>query len=131
MSAIATLNDRSAAGVSVWVDGARLRFRAVAPLSDSLLEDLRAYKSELLVLLAANGDSSVELGVSKPPEPIAELGDRVSVWRIDEADRRTRFIVAGHDHDLRRHFSHARVTPLFDQANCANVRRLSKLCGGE
>lgn len=76
MSAAAILNQCRAAGVSVWLEGERLKFKAAAPLPAGLLADLKAHKPELIVLLsvgAANDHGKGEAAspfttVSKPNE---------------------------------------------------------------
>lgn len=52
MSAAAVLTACRMAGVSVWVEGERLRFSSAAPLPETLIADLRANKPELMALLS-------------------------------------------------------------------------------
>lgn len=125
MSAISILERCRTAGVKVWADGERLRYQAPAPLPDGLLSDLRSRKAELLALLAANEFAAAD--ADRPdalPDHIAELVERVCVWRIEEAGKATRFIVAGPDDDLSHDHPGAIVTPLFGDAHRERVRLL-------
>lgn len=62
MSAAAVLDQCRAAGVSVWIEGERLKFKAAKPLPDGLLADLKAHKPELIALL-------LESAANDPDEP--------------------------------------------------------------
>lgn len=59
MSGAAVLDQCRVAGISVWIEGERLRFKAAAPLADTLLADLRANKSELIALLSAPANDAI------------------------------------------------------------------------
>ncbi|MGQ0619357.1 MAG: hypothetical protein ACT4QA_05475 [Panacagrimonas sp.] len=58
------------------------------------------------------------------PAHIAEMVERVCVWRIEEAGKATRFIVAGPDDDLSHNHRGAIATPLFGDAHRERVRLL-------
>ena len=64
MTAAALLTQLSGLGVSVWADGAVLRFKPASLVPPAVLADMRAHKAELLALLAA---PIVAAAVAPPP----------------------------------------------------------------
>lgn len=88
MSAAAVLDECRAAGVMVWADGERLRFKSAAPLPDGLLDELRAHKPGLIALLVGGGEaaSSFQKVPGLPPSSVTCQIDRdfLALWLRNE-----------------------------------------------
>ena len=80
MSAVAALAAASAAGVEIWLDGQRLRWRAARP-NPEVLDQLRAHKSEVLDVLAGSRCHGCGCRLAWPaPVGIVHGNGRASCW---------------------------------------------------
>jgi hypothetical protein len=79
MTAAAILARAEAAGISVAIDGDRLRLTAPAPACTVLMHALAGAKAELLALLECRADEAAERGaiLAEPPMPLPGTPERV------------------------------------------------------
>jgi hypothetical protein len=105
MTAAAALARAQAAGLTLTVDGDRLRWRGPQP-SAELLATLRAHKPELLALLAANdapaatpgraASGALVLQPAIPEQAKAERADREAIAEVDGGASPARWKLADH-----------------------------------
>lgn len=128
MSAAALLIDRAGrAGIRLWREGDRLRYAGKADAVARLLSELKAGKAVLLEALAASSGETQVDGVEgqNPNATLMAVGlvKRTCLWRVPDEGGKSRYMVAGPEHDLR--LEHAGAVPLFDEAHRQYVRRLA------